>query len=169
MSNDKHGLFRLKAALKLRGWSGIDGRSLGAKQLFSWRSELVSSLGGERNLTPQRKAIIETVCRTRLFLDTLDIWLMGQPSLLLVRKRTILPALRERQSLADSLLRHLQALGLERVAAPVEDLQGYIKRFDSAKPSLDGAENAYNGDSGSVADAGKGITLREGAERPGAA
>jgi hypothetical protein len=162
MSNDKHGLFRLKAALKLRGWSGIDGRSLGAKQLFSWRSELVSSLGGERNLTPQRKAIIETVCRTRLFLDTLDIWLMGQPSLLLVRKRTILPALRERQSLADSLLRHLQALGLERVAVPIPSLQDYLREREREMA----VQDAPQGDSSDVAGTGRAIAPSDGEVSP---
>ena len=43
----------------------------------------------------------------------LDVWLLQQPSLIDKRKRAVLPAVRERQSLADALARHLVMLGLE--------------------------------------------------------
>ncbi len=45
---------------------------------------------------------------------------------ILVRKRSILPALRERQALADSLARHLAQLGLERRAREIPTLKDYL-------------------------------------------
>ena len=42
------------------------------------------------------------------------MWLLQQPSLIDKRKRPVLPAVRERQSLADALARYLAMLGLGR-------------------------------------------------------
>jgi hypothetical protein len=56
-------------------------------------------------------------------LDAVDDWLLRQPSLLVVKKRSLIPALAQRQQLADSFSRHMQALGLERQAKPVEDIR----------------------------------------------
>ena len=42
------------------------------------------------------------------------MWLLQQPLLIDKRKRAVLPAVRERQSLADALARYLAMLGLGR-------------------------------------------------------
>lgn len=47
---------------------------------------------------------------------------MEQPSLVLRRRRAVLPVLVERQRLADSLARLLALLGLERRAKTLPDL-----------------------------------------------
>lgn len=67
-------------------------------------------------------------------LSSVDDWLARQPSLIDRRKRALLPVLRERQQLADSLLRHLQALGLERSAAAIDQVKD-IRRFLTRGPS----------------------------------
>ena len=59
-------------------------------------------------------------------LDSIDAWLLAQPSLVNKRKRALLPVVRERTQLADSLARHLSALGLERRAKPTQSLQEYL-------------------------------------------
>ena len=59
-------------------------------------------------------------------LDSIDAWLLAQPSLVNKRKRALLPVVRERTQLADSLARHLSALGLERRGKPTQSLREYL-------------------------------------------
>jgi hypothetical protein len=47
-------------------------------------------------------------------LDSIDAWLLTQPTLVNVRKRTLIPVVLQRQTLADGLARYLSQLGLER-------------------------------------------------------
>ena len=55
----------------------------------------------------------------------LDDWLMRQPSLVLHRRRAVLPVLLQRQQLVDSLARTLE---LERRARDVQTLATYLAR-----------------------------------------
>jgi hypothetical protein len=110
----------------VRGLAAIDRRSAAAQELLRWRSELLSSLGGEEYLSAQKLGLVELTCRTRLFLDHVDAYLLGLPSLINKRKKTMIPVLRERQVLADSLARLLAQLGLERVVRPMPSLAEYV-------------------------------------------
>jgi hypothetical protein len=92
----------------------LDRRSVAARALLDWRADLVAALGGEQTVTPQQTALVEVATRTRLYVDHLDAFLLEQRSLVNAKKRTVLPVLRERQQLADSLARLLGQLGLER-------------------------------------------------------
>lgn len=132
----RHGLYVLKVAVKVRGLSAIDKRTAAGQALIAWRQELLSDLGGEDCVSAQRRALVDMAVRTRLYVDHVDAWLMEQRSLLNKRKKAILPVLRERQSLVDSLARLLGQLGLERVAKPVPSLQDYLarKERESASP-----------------------------------
>ena len=79
--------------------------------------------------------MIDVAMRTKLMLDSIDAWLLSQPSLINKRKRTLLPVVRERTQLADSLARHLSALGLERRAKPTRSLQDFlVTRSESREP-----------------------------------
>jgi hypothetical protein len=106
------GLNALKAKVKLRGLHAIDCRTAAAQALLAWRKELFESLGGENACNPEKKALVDLAVRTRLFIENLDFWLLGQQSLVSAKHRAVLPALRERQALADSLARYLAQLGL---------------------------------------------------------
>jgi hypothetical protein len=99
----------------------LDGRSAVAIAMKRFRDDLVGDLGGD----PSRAqlAIVETAARTWLLLTSVDDWLQRQPSIVHGEKRTLLPVVMQRQQLADSLLRHLAALGLERKAKPVPDIR----------------------------------------------
>lgn len=112
----RHGLNALKARVKVRGLTSIDRRTTEARMLLSRRGGLIAALGGESNISVQQLAVIDISVRTMLYVDSLDAWLMEQPSLINKRNRTVLPVLLQRQQLADSLVRHLQALGLGKVA-----------------------------------------------------
>jgi len=122
----RHGLNALKARVKVRGLHAIDRRTAAAQALIAWRRELVADLGGEEAVSAQQRALIELAARTRLYVDSLDAWIMGQPSLINARKRAVLPVLLQRQQLADALARYMMQLGLERRAREVRDLKAYL-------------------------------------------
>jgi hypothetical protein len=122
----RHGLRLLKVQINHGGWGRIDKRTAAGQELIRWRKELFEDLGGEESVSTQRKALVDLICRTRLFLDSIDAWLLAQPRLTLRHKRALLPAVRERQQLVDSLARLLGQLGLERVPKKVPTLQEYI-------------------------------------------
>ena len=122
----RHGLHALKVRVKVRGFQAIDRRMAAAKALLAWRAELVEDLGGEAVISAQQRALVDLATRTKLYVDSLDAWLVEQPSLINRRKRAVLPALRERTQLADALARYLTALGLKRRAKQVPDLGSYL-------------------------------------------
>jgi hypothetical protein len=116
-----HGLHTMRRALTKLTTQGLDGRSRVAVAVKRFRQDLVDDLGGD----PSRAqlAIVETASRTWLMLTSVDDWLQRQPSIVNARKKTLLPVLLQRQALADSLLRHLTALGLERKAKAIPDVR----------------------------------------------
>ena len=66
--------------------------------------------------------------KTKLLLDSIDAWLVKQPSLVNHRKRALLPVVLQRQQLADALARHMTQLGLERKAKQVLSLSDYLRK-----------------------------------------
>jgi hypothetical protein len=103
----------------VRGLAAIDRRTAAGRALVTWRSELLQDLGGEAASSAQKRALVDLAVRTKLYVDSIDAWLVAQPSLINARRRALLPVLRERQQLADSLARLLGQLGLARVEKPV--------------------------------------------------
>ena len=101
----------------------IDGRTKPGRALAKWRIELTQDLGGE--VSTQQSAIIDLAAKSKLMLDSIDVWLLSQPSLINHRKRALLPVVKERQALADGLARYLTMLGLERKVKE-QTLQEYI-------------------------------------------
>jgi hypothetical protein len=125
-TRSRHGLCVVKARVKVRGLGAIDLRTAAARGLVAWRNDLIAALGGAETISAQRLALIDMTVRTRLFIDHLDAFLVEQPSLVNKRRKSMIPALRERQALVDSLSRLLSQLGLERVAKPVPSLADYV-------------------------------------------
>ncbi|MBN1566233.1 MAG: hypothetical protein JXA73_00175 [Acidobacteria bacterium] len=108
----------------------LDARTASARALIAWQKELFKALGGEATCNPEKKALVDLAVRTRLFIENLDFWLLGQQSLVSAKHRAILPALRERQVLVDSLARMLTQLGLEDANSQkkgVPDIRDYMK------------------------------------------
>ena len=89
----RHGLNALKARVKVRGLQAIDRRTVAARALIAWREELVSDLGGEETISAQQRALVDLATRTRLYVESLDGWLLGQKSLVNARKRSVHPVL----------------------------------------------------------------------------
>jgi hypothetical protein len=117
----------------LKGWSSIDMRSTAAQQAISWRDELITALGGDDAITPQRRALVDSAARTQLFLGHIDAFLVQQPSIINQRKKCVFPLVKERQVLADSLARLLAQIGLERIPKPVGTLQDYIEKYSEGE------------------------------------
>lgn len=133
----RHGLHALMARVKVRGLQAIDRRTAAGRALVAWRRELLEDLGGEAAASTQQRAIVDLAVRTRLYVDSLDAWLMEQPSLVLARRKAVLPVLRERQALADSLARLLGQLGLARRAKPLPSLAEYLAQRDRERATQD--------------------------------
>ncbi len=110
----KHGLYSMKRIVNEQGLRTIDGRSSIGRALSRWRSDLIRDLGGDTAISTQQEALVDLAVKSKLLLDSIDAWLLQQPSLVNKRKRTLLPVVRERQQLADGLARYLNQLGLER-------------------------------------------------------
>ena len=132
-SRSRHGLNSTMARVKLRGFRAIDRRTAGAREVMAFRREVASALGGEDHLSPQRRKLIDMAARAALFLDHLDGWLTQQTSLVNHRTRSVLPALVQRQSLADHLARLLDKLGLDRVPQRVQTLDDLAQDIERQK------------------------------------
>ncbi len=132
----KHGLTTLKQAVKGLGGRVIDRRTTLGKALSRWRLNLIQDLGGEETISTQQEALIDLCVKSKLMLDSIDAWLLTQRSLINARKRSLLPAVRERQQLADGLARYLGQLGLERRTKEVSSLTEYLNtRYGSPETS----------------------------------
>jgi len=100
-SRKQSDFYALKVTLRALGPRLIDRRTHLGKQLAAWRADLVRDLGSD--VSTQQAAIIELAVKTKLLLDSIDAWLLTQPSLVNRRRRALLPVVRERQTLADAL------------------------------------------------------------------
>jgi hypothetical protein len=110
----KHGLNSLKRAWSQLGNRMLDGRSPAAIAIRKWRAELIADLGGDDAVSTQQLAIIDLAGKQKLLLDSIDTWLLSQPSLINARKRSVIPVVLQRQALADGLAKYLSQLGLQR-------------------------------------------------------
>jgi hypothetical protein len=81
--------------------------------LHLWRNELIDDMGGAGNVSTQQKTIIDPIVKQNLILDSVDAWLLERP-MVYRASRSVVPIVRECQSIADSLARYLGQLGLKR-------------------------------------------------------
>jgi hypothetical protein len=134
-SYSRHGLNAPMARVNLRGFHAIDRRTAAARETLAFKKDLAVALGGEADLSPQRRKLVDLAARAALLLDHVDAWLFEQRSLVNARARTLLPVLVQRQALADHLARLLDKLGLDRVPQKVPDLTAYLAaKYPGASP-----------------------------------
>jgi hypothetical protein len=114
------------------GNRAIDRRTSVGKALAQWQAELVADLGGRATISTQEKALVDLCVTTKLMLDSIDHWLLKQPSLVNARKRTLLPVVLQRTTLANALSQYLGQLGLTRRAKPTATLADYLAGKDTA-------------------------------------
>jgi len=128
-----HGVHTLKKALKELGSRAIDRRTSMGKALAAWRAELLADLGGIENVTTQELALVEESVTTKLLLDSIDSWLLSQPTLINKRTRGVLPVVRDRQALVGTLRGLLSDLGLKRRTKAGPTLGEYLEQRTGAK------------------------------------
>src|SRR5262249_48117471 len=123
------------------------------KALAKWQAELVSDLGGD--LSTQQRVLVDLCVRSKLIIDSIDMLLLSQKSLISYRKKAVIPVVRERQIIADGLTRNLQLLGLDRkarqvswedtlkeIAAETEKAASNGNSVDSGESNSDNADGA---------------------------
>jgi hypothetical protein len=130
----------------VQGLACIDKRTLAAQALLSWKRSLIQDLGGEWAISAQQEALIEMVTRTRLLLEHLDSFLLGQPSLVNKKRRSAYPVLAQRQHLVDSLARMLGQLGLKKLPKDIGNLEDYLKEKEREHSRSDGGPEIISED-----------------------
>lgn len=131
----KHGLTTLKKAVRVLGGRAIDRRTALGRALEDWRHGIIQDLGGVDQTSAQQRQIIDLAVKTKLILDSIDGYLVKQPSLVNHRKRTVLPVVLQRQQLADALARYMTQLGLERKATMLPSLGEYLNGTGKSSPA----------------------------------
>jgi len=135
ITHEKHGLRRLKTAVKQLGGRVIDRRTSLGKGLAQFRFALIQDLGGKDSISTQQEMLVDMLVKSKLVLDSIDAWLLTQPTLVNARRRALLPIVRERAQLCDSICRMLVHLGLERRARKIPDLPAYLaQRYGGIEP-----------------------------------
>jgi hypothetical protein len=86
----KHGLNPLKKAVYTLGNRAIDKRTSAGRALAEWRDALIRDLGGDVSI--QQEAIVTLAVKTKLIMDSVDVWLLQQPTLVIENKKAIIPA-----------------------------------------------------------------------------
>ena len=89
---------------------GLDQRTVVARALRAWKAALVRDLGGEGNLSAAQSMLVESIVHARLYLERLDQFLIEQEQLVIGNRKAVLPALRQRQDIQDSLAKLLSQL-----------------------------------------------------------
>jgi hypothetical protein len=112
------------------------------RALAAWRSDLLADLGGVEAVSTQELALVEEAVKTKLILDSVDAWLLSQPTLINKRVRGVLPAVRDRQALVSTLRGLLSDLGLKRRSREMPTLSEYLsERTHTATPNTAAPED----------------------------
>jgi hypothetical protein len=118
----RHALTPILNAARALDDNWIDALGDVGTALRAWRTDLIHSLGGEATVSTQERAVIELASKTYLLLESVDRWLLAQPSLIHKKRRALFPIVLQRQQLADSLSRYMGQLGLQRRSPKSLDL-----------------------------------------------
>jgi len=105
----------------------LDLRIPAARALVSERDAWIEDMGGPEAISAKQMTLLDAALRTNLYVQHLDSFLMQQASLVNFKKRSVIPVLRERQVLVDSLARILSMLGLERKERSALTLEDYAE------------------------------------------
>ncbi len=146
----RSGFYALRATLRQLGPRVLDRRTSLGKALAAWKANLERDLGGD--LSTQELVLVDLAVRQKLLLESVDTWLLVQPSLVLARKKTVLPVVKDRQALVDSLSRIMGQLGLRRRAGDGGDA---ARALAEVKRLREGAVDAAAGDPGAAKDSGE--------------
>jgi hypothetical protein len=135
---ETHGLISMKKALAGLGSRAVDGRTSLGYALKKWRKDLINDLGGPENVSVQQEALVDLAVKSKLLLDSIDAWLLVQPTLVNKQKKTLLPVVVQRTALANSFASYLNQLGLER-RHKIKTLSDILNEDTESETHSDGA------------------------------
>ena len=110
-----------------------------------WRAEVLADLGGPEAVPAAKRALLDAATGTKIILDSIDRYvfeLAAAGGLVSRRTRTAFRVVSDRGRVADSLVRQLAAVGLDRVEKPALDLGRYLSQryAEPAAPRQDAPE-----------------------------
>ena len=112
------GLYAVHNALKMIGdqdyWIDILGEV--GVELKAWKMAISQDMGGDENISAMERSIIDLATKTFLMLQSVDKFLLEQPSLVNKSKRQLFPVVLQRQQVADALARYMGQLGIKKRA-----------------------------------------------------
>jgi hypothetical protein len=103
-----HGLTAAKRLLARFGLRALDARTLVGRALAQWQREVVEDLGGAETISTGQRTLVELAARSKLLLDSIDVYILSLPSPVDRRRRVLYPCVLERQRLVGSLLATLE-------------------------------------------------------------
>ena len=122
----RHGLHALQRVVSDAGEHWLDTLADTGTALREWRDAILADLGGPEAVSAQERAIVELATKTYLMVESIDRFLLEQPSLVNKSRRQLFPVVLQRQQLADSLARYMTMLGLKRRAKTMPALSDYL-------------------------------------------
>ena len=128
-----HGGKRAKYELKELKRRALDGRTTQARLVRELEAELISAFGGEDQVSPQQRWVIQRAAVLQLQLSALDAFVLGMDSLVNKKRRQIYPIVLEHAKLSQSLTSLLTTLGLNRQAKPALTLSDYLAAQTATK------------------------------------
>jgi hypothetical protein len=151
IQKNRKGLPALKARVMMRGLGVVDKRSLAARSLVEWKAGIVNDLGGPEAISKQQETLVELACRTKLMLEHIDSFILAQKSIVQQRKKSLYPVVRERGTLANSLVYLLAQLGLERKPRRARSLQSYLEERSEKAEVVSEDDDDCGSDAGQTA------------------
>jgi hypothetical protein len=139
----RNGLAALKRKILMHGLKLVDKRTLAAQSLVAWKQQIVIDLGGDQAISSQQETLIELACRTKLILEHIDSYILGQESIIDLEKKCVYPVIQQRGTLANSLVYLLAQLGLERKPRRARSLQSYLEEKAQTAEVLDEKDSEH--------------------------
>jgi hypothetical protein len=149
----KSGIYAARAAILNNGSKPIDKRTQAGRSIQEWKAAIISDLGGEEELTTAKQAIVDLAVKNMLLIGIIDKFVFQEQAVVNKRSRSLFPIINQRQALADSLIRYLTTLGLERVAKRVPALSEYLaeKASEETPKKTHASKQAHESGSGKFA------------------
>lgn len=122
-----HGVKALKRAVRTLGGRSIDKRTRVGKRHAHLRDSIIGALGGSAVLTPQKRVLVDEMILTKLMLDSVNAWIVAQPCLINKRNKSVIAAVKDRNTLVNVLRMLLGDLGLERHTTLIPSLTDYLE------------------------------------------
>src|SRR5262249_15397592 len=90
--------------------------------LRAFRDGIIGDLGGKESLSAMELAIVEIIMRSHLLLSSIDRYILSLPVPVNRQRHQLFPVVLQRDTLANSLARNLERLGLRRRAKALPTL-----------------------------------------------